>query len=84
MEKCSPGECLDFGIAKVGESWYCYRHLTDKRIADAVAAGGMALCVERCLADRPQEFIKTLPTAGKGECPRCHQTGWLRILSAPH
>ena len=81
MEKCSTDKCLNQGVGKVGESWYCPDHLRDGQVAEAVAAGGLILC-ETCLTQLTQkdEEIKELQDAGTGPCPKCDQTGQLRVV----
>ncbi len=82
MEKCSASECLHQGIGKVGQSWYCSRHLKDGQAAAAIAAGGLVLC-ETCLTQLTQNDKGKLQDAGYGPCPNCDQPGRLRVVPQP-
>lgn len=80
MEKtCSANQCLNPGMAKVGEFWYCSDHYRSHKVSEAIAAGGVILCATKCLDHLSLEEIGKLQDAGKGECPCCHHTGWLKV-----
>jgi hypothetical protein len=81
MEKCSASNCVNQAVGKVDQNWFCSQHMKERQVADAVAAGGLILC-ETCLTQltHKDEEIRELLDAGTGPCPKCDQTGQLRVV----
>jgi len=82
METCSAGICHNQGIGKIGRSWYCSHHLKERQVADAIETGGLVLC-ETCLTGLMHNDMGKLQDAGYGPCPKCDQTGRLRVVPTP-
>jgi hypothetical protein len=82
MDKCSAFECYQAATVKIGESFYCFHHYGMYK--QTTKTGGVVerlLCVDNCLAHLLNTEIVKLPSVGRGVCPKCQQTGWLRVAS---